>query len=120
MDVFFKSTQVMRDGRIGGVWGSMSWNRDWKEAGDQTGGGGGRSRGAQLGRQRQDQSQSGNGVDGEDIVVFPRDMGRGQSSSSKSLWAPYSGFLKTIVSNWLGSRAWAGISMLCWWVSGRS
>lgn len=53
----------------------MSWNRDWKEAGDQTGGGGGRSRDAQLGRQRQDQSQSGNGVDGEDIVVFPRDMG---------------------------------------------
>lgn len=89
----------MRDGRIGGVWGSMSWNRDWKEAGDQTGGGGGRSRGAQLGRQRQDQSQSDNGVDGEGIVVFPREMGRGQSSSSKSLWAPYSGFLKTIISN---------------------
>ena len=67
----------MRDGKTGVcVCGSMSW----------MGTGGGpdqgirlrgvsRSRGAQLGRQRQDQSQPDDGVDGEDTMVFPREMG---------------------------------------------
>lgn len=52
----------------------MSWNRDWKRQ-DQTGGGGGRSRDAQLGDKGRTKSQSGNGVDGEDSGVFPGNMG---------------------------------------------
>lgn len=67
----------MRDGKTGVCVCIHELDGDWRgvRPGNQTSGGVSRSRGAQLGRQRQDQSQPDDGVDGEDTVVFPREMG---------------------------------------------